>query len=237
MIVLRAVVLVTAGIAGVSYLTGADAGLRGLLTPGASKVATAALDGRTDASFELVAATTKATVRMQDLDQDLYKITSTDESGTLPSPVLKADKVQLLLSPDGAGAGGQVDVVLSSKVRWSLRFVGGADEQILDLAGGQISSVDLVGGSRRVELTLSKPVGTIAVRVTGAVDELAITSPTGSPVRVQVDGGAKTVVAGTRTLRDVRPGSTLTPKGWPVQDRYDVDAAARITQLSIENAG
>jgi hypothetical protein len=53
-------------------------------------------------------------------------------------------------------------------------------------------------------------------------------------VRVQVDSGAKTVAAGDRTLRDVRPGSTLTPKGWQVQNRYDVDAAARITLLSVD---
>ena len=54
-----------------------------------------------------------------------------------------------------------------------------------------------------------------------------------SPVRVRMDGGAKTVAVGGRTLRDVRPGSTLTPKGWQVRNRYDMDAAARITLLSV----
>ena len=142
----------------------------------------------------------------------------------------------MLLSPDGDGASGNVEVLLSSKVRWALRFIGGADEQIINLTGGQVSSIDLAGGSRRVDLTLPKPTGTVPVRVTGAVDELSVTSPAGSPVRVQVDSGAKTVAAGERTLRDVKPGSTLTPKGWKVPNRYDVDAASRITLLSVRAA-
>jgi hypothetical protein len=44
------------------------------------------------------------------------------------------------------------------------------------------------------------------------------------------------VVAGSKTLKDVAAGSTLTPKGWAVTDRYDVTAGARITALTIENA-
>jgi hypothetical protein len=44
------------------------------------------------------------------------------------------------------------------------------------------------------------------------------------------------VAAGTVTLRDVKPGSTLTPKDWKVADRYDVTAAARVTLLSVDSA-
>jgi hypothetical protein len=51
-----------------------------------------------------------------------------------------------------------------------------------------------------------------------------------------MQGGAKTVAAGKVTLRDVKPGSTLTPKDWKVANRYDVDASARLTLLSVDNA-
>jgi len=54
-------------------------------------------------------------------------------------------------------------------------------------------------------------------------------------VRVKVGGGAKTVVAGNRTIKDVPPGSTLTPKNWAVPNRYDVGAGAPITALTVEN--
>jgi hypothetical protein len=240
-VALTSVVLLSGAVAGMEFFGGDDGNLTSMLKLGSAstegKVATAPLDGRKTASFELVAATTKVTVRSADLGAELYKITSAGDSGTAPSPVLSENRVQLLLSPDGDGASGVVEVVLSSKVTWALRFVGGADEQIVNLTGGRLSSLDLAGGSRRVDLTLPAPTGTVPLRITGAIEDLSIASPAGNPVRVQVDSGAKTVAAGSRTLRDVGPGSTLTPKGWKVLNRYDVDAAARITLLSVRTAG
>jgi hypothetical protein len=236
-IALTAVVLLGGAVAGVAFFAGEDQSITSMLRLGSddgdSKVATASLDGRTAATFEVVAATTKVTVRVADLGADLYKITSAGDSGSAPSPVVTEDRVQLMLSQDGEGTSGNVEVVLSTKVGWALRFIGGSDEQIINLAGGKVSSIDLAGGSRRVDLVLPQPAGTVPVRVTGAVDELSVTSPTGSPVRVQVASGAKTVAAGDKTLRDVKPGSTLTPKDWKAPNRYDVDAESRITLLTV----
>lgn len=240
-IALTAAVLIGGGVAGVVFFAPEDQSITSMLKLGSDdgvdgKVATAPIDGRTAATLEVVAATTKVTVRMQDLGGDLYKITSAGDSGTAPSPVLAENRVQLLLSPDGEGTSGNIEVLLSTKVAWGLRFIGGADEQIADLTGGRVSSIDVSGGSRRVDLVLPAPTGTVPVRVTGAIDELSVTSPAGAPVRVQVDSGAKTVAAGAKTLRDVAPGSTLTPKDWKVANRYDVDAASRITLLTVRNA-
>jgi hypothetical protein len=239
-VLLSTVVLLGGAVAGVAFFAGEDQSLTSVLRLGSGdsdgKVATAALNGRTTAGFELIAATTKVTVRTQDLGDDLFRITSAGDSGTAPSPVLSDDRVQLLLSPDGEGASGNVEVLLSAKVTWGLRFVGGTDEQIVDVTGGKVSSIDIAGGSRRVDLRLSQPTGTVPVRVTGAVDELSVLSPEGSPVRVKVDSGAKTVAAGDKTLRDVKPGSTLTPKDWKVPNRYDVDAASRVTLLTVRTA-
>lgn len=239
-VLLSTVVLLGGAVAGVAFFAGEDESLTSVLRLGSDgsggKVATAPLDGRGKASFELIAATTKVTLRTQDLGDRLFRITSAGDSGTAPSPVVSGDRVQLLLSPDGEGASGNVEVLLSTKVTWGLRFVGGTDEQVVDLTGGKISSIDIAGGSRRVDLRLSQPTGTVPVRVTGAVDELSVLSPAGSPVRVKVASGAKTIAAGDKTLRDVEPGSTLTPKDWKVANRYDVDAASRVTLLTVRNA-
>jgi hypothetical protein len=239
-VALSTVVLLGAAVAGVSFFAGSDRSLTSVLKLGASetksRTVTGPLGGRKAATFELVAATTKVTVRTQDLGDELYKITSAEDSGTKPSPALTKDKLQLRLTPDGDATGGNVEVLLSTKVKWALRFVGGADEQIVDLTGGKVSSIDVLGGSRRLELALPTPAGTIPIRLTGSVDELSVRSPADSPVRVQVGSGAKTVAAGERTLRDVKPGSTLTPKDWKVPNRYDVDVASRITLLSVEAA-
>lgn len=236
---LGAVVLIGSAVGGVVYFSGDNnKGLGSVLELGAGKTdgrtATAPLDGRKTASFEMVAASSQVTVKSQDLGDDLYKITTADDSGMVPSPAVSADRVQLHLTPKGTGTSGDVTIVLSTKVRWSLRFSGGSDEQLIDMTGGKVSGVNLIGGARRVELTLPKPTGTVPVQVTGALEELSVTSPPDAPVRVNVEAGAKTIAAGTRTLRDVKPGSTVTPKDWQAANRYDVEAKSWVTLLSVD---
>jgi hypothetical protein len=236
---LGAVVLIGGALGGVAYFSSDNnKGLGSVLELGAGKTdgrtATAPLDGRTTASFEMVAASSQVTVKSQDLGNDLYKITTAADSGMVPSPAVSADRVQLHLTPKGTGTSGDVTIVLSTKVHWSLRFSGGSDEQLIDMTGGKVSEVNLIGGARRVELTLPKPTGTVPVQITGALEELSVTSPPDAPVRVNVEAGAKTIAAGTRTLRDVKPGSTVTPKDWQAADRYDVDAKSWVTLLSVD---
>ena len=125
-------------------------------------------------------------------------------------------------------------MVLAAAVTWSLRFSGYAQDEVVDLTDGQVSAIEMVGATKHAELSLPKPSGTVPIKVAGAVEELTVQSPTGSPVRIQVGGGAQTVLAGTRTLRDVAPGSTLTPKDWATEDRYDVSTASRVTSLTVE---
>ncbi|MFG1608864.1 hypothetical protein [Actinoplanes sp. NPDC049265] len=238
-VTLSAVVLLGGVAAGVRYFSGDDKGIGSVLQLGnevpADTAAKAPLGNRTSATFELVAATRKATVRTQDLGDDLYRITAAGDSGASPRPALTGDKVQLLLETDGpdAAARGDVQILLSDKVTWALLFTGGADEQVVDLTGAKLSAIDVNGASRRVRMTLPKPDGTVPVRITGAIDDLSML--TGSPVRVRVDGGVKTVSAGTRTLKDLKPGSTLTPKDWKAADRYDVSAESRLTQLTVRD--
>ncbi|MEV4706520.1 hypothetical protein [Actinoplanes sp. NPDC049316] len=237
---LTTAVLLGATVAGVAYFSGPDKDLTSVLELGAGdktdkRTASAAVEGRTAAGFDLVSAVTRVTVRSEDLGDRLFSVTTADDSGILPKPVLAQDKVQLYLTPDGGdNATGAVDVVLTTRVTWMLRFSGSADEQILNLRGGRVAGIEMLGGARRTAIQLPAAAGTVPLTVTGAVDELAMTSPAGNPVRVQVKGGAKTVAAGARTLRDVAPGSTLTPKNWATNDRYDVNAEARVTLLSVE---
>jgi hypothetical protein len=228
-------------LAGTVYFTDYADGLKSVLLSSAAspdtRTVTAPLTDRTTGAFEVVTGTTRVTVRSEDLGADLYRITSAEDSGTVPYPVVDGDRVRLHLTPDGDGAGGDVEVILSTRVTWALRFTGGADEQVVDFARGKVSAVDFVGGARRIEVNLPDPKGTVAVRLSGATDEFVIKAPKTSPVRVHVDSGAKTVAAGERTFRDVEPGSTLTPRNWEAENRYDVDAAAKVTLLSVQNAG
>jgi hypothetical protein len=238
MILLSAIVLIGGSVVGVMYFAGSDdpdsvlqAGVGG-----GKRTVTAPLDNRTKASFELLAGANTVHLTIGELGDNLFRISTPDDAGIKPSPTIHDDDIKLQVNRDGDGTGGEIEVVLAAKVRWALRFSGYAETQLIDVSGGQVSQIEMVAGMRKAEVTLSKPSGTVPMKINGAVDQMVLKSPTGSPLRIKMGGGAQTVVAGSRTLRNVAAGSTLTPKGWDTTDRYDVTAGARINNLTIENA-
>ncbi|MBM2618688.1 hypothetical protein JIG36_24320 [Actinoplanes sp. LDG1-06] len=239
-VMLSLIVLVAGGIVGVTYFTGNNGKLDSVLQLGAGgdsgeRTVTAPLDNRSQATFEVLAATNRVNVTIGELGDDLFRISTPEDAGFRPDPTIRNDDVKLQVTKDGDGTGGEINVVLAAKVLWGLRFSGYAEEQVINLSGGQISGLEMVGGMRKAEISLARPSGTVPIKVNGAVEKLVLTSPSGSPVRVKVGGGAKTIVAGSRTLTDVPAGSTVTPKNWAVQNRYDVGAGAPITNLTVEN--
>jgi hypothetical protein len=245
LVLMGVVVLLAGAVAGVVYFSGGDrnddrvAGGSASPAPNdsAQRTVSAPIGNRKAASFELLAGVSTVQVSMKDLGGDLYRISTPADAGIKPSPAIKGNDVQLQVDRDGTGTGGQIQVVLSTAVRWQLRFSGYADEQRVNLSGGKVSSVEMVAGMHKAELQLPAPSGTVPVKITGAVDQLALRSPADNPVRVKVGGGADDVVAGSRKLHDIAPGSTLTPKDWKAhRDRYDVTTAAAIGSLNVDNA-
>jgi hypothetical protein len=237
LIVLALSVLVIAAVA--VYVVGGDRGglaavLRSSAGTPADRTVTAPLGGRQAATFELGGVTSVVTVRTEDLGDDLYRITTPEDSASRPWAALDKDTVRLSLSAV-AGAPAGVEVLLTSKAVWTVKLTGGAQEHRVDLGKGQVAGVELAGGARGVELTLPAPQGTVGVSVTGAVDQLVIRSPQSGPVRLKLAAGAKTVSAGQRTLRDVTPGATFTPRDWEKSGRYDVTVASQATLVSVEN--
>ena len=237
---LSAVVLLLGSIAGVAYFSGDDQDLDSVLKLGAggngARTVSAPLDNRTTGSFELLAGASSVHLTIGELGDDLFRISTPDDAGILPSPTIRNDDVKLQTSKDGDGTGGEIDVVLAAKVRWQLRFSGYAEKQLIDVSGGQVSGIEMVAGTRNAQLTLARPAGTVPLKINGAVDTLILKSPADNPIRIKVGGGAQTVVAGSRTLKNVAAGSTLTPRGWATANRYDVTAGARITSITVENA-
>jgi hypothetical protein len=237
-LLLSALVLIGGSVVGVLYFSGSDdpesvlqAGVGG-----GKRTVTAPLDNRTKAGFELLAGANTVHLTIGELGDDLFRISTPDDAGIRPSPTIRDDEVKLQVNRDGDGTGGEIEVVLAAKVRWALRFSGYAETQVIDVSGGQVSQIEMVAGMRKAEVTLSKPSGTVPMKINGAVDQMVLKSPVGSPLRIKMGGGAQTVVAGSRTLKNVAAGSTLTPKGWDTTDRYDVTAGARINKLTIEKA-
>jgi hypothetical protein len=238
--VLIGIVVALIGGAVAIVVSGSPSGLKWILRSDAAATGqgtvSAPIGGRSAATFELVAATTAVALRSDDLGADLYRITTPPDSGLLPRPVVDGDQVRLHLAATTNEATGPVEVVLNSRVAWALRLAGGADELRVDMGRGPVSGVDVVGAARRVEMTLPAARNTVDLKVTSSVDDLVIRAPKENPVRLRLDSGAKTVAAGGKTRRDVEPGSTFTPRGWDVEDRYDVQLAGRVTLVTVEKS-
>lgn len=236
MALLGVVALAVVALTGVVYYTGENNQIRDVLQlgGGGQQTVSGPINDMNIATFELLAATDRVRLRIDDLGTDLYRISSPEGSGVRPSAELRDDRLRVDLARDAAGTGGEVEVVLTAKVRWTIRFSGYSAERIVDLGEGRIKGIELVGGTRRAEMNLAQASGTVPMRITGGIEELILRAPTGSPVRIKVGGGAGTVTAGSKTLKDVAPGSTLTPKDWTSGNRYDVDAIAPVTLLKVE---
>ncbi|MDI6101996.1 hypothetical protein QLQ12_25585 [Actinoplanes sp. NEAU-A12] len=235
MALLGVVALAAVALTGVVYYSGGDNQISNILggDDDDPRIVTGPLNDRTLATFELLAATDRVQVRIADLGEDLYRISSPEGTGIRPSADVRDDRLRVDVTRDNAGTGGEVEVLLAAKVRWTIRFSGYSAERIVDLSAGRIKGIELVGGTRRAEMTLAQAAGTVPMKITGGIEELTLRAPTGSPVRIKVGGGAGTVTAGARTLRDVAPGSTLTPKDWTTGNRYDIDAVAPVTLLTV----
>lgn len=239
MALLGVVALAVVAFTGVVYYSGEDSRITDVLGGGGGtgqQVISGPMNDLNLATFELMAATDRVRLRIDDLGDDLYRVSAPEGSGVRPSAEIRDERLRVDLNRENAGSGGEVEVVLTAKVRWTIRFSGYSAERIVDLTQGRIKAIELVGGTRRAEMNLAQAVGTVPMKITGGIDELILRAPSGSPVRVKVGGGAGTVTAGSKTLKDVKPGSTLTPKDWTSGNRYDVDAVAPVTLLTVETS-
>ncbi|TCB94382.1 hypothetical protein E0H26_21930 [Micromonospora zingiberis] len=190
------------------------------------EVRTAPRDGRQRATFELVDGVTRFDLRLADLGEELYRITSPAESDARPRPELAGDRLRLRLPRDGDGPG-EVEVLLNSRVTWGLRITGGATDRRLDLTAGRLSDLEFAGGATRTELRLPRPTGGLVVRVTGGVNLLDVTVVGGAPVRVRANAGAGAVQVYDERHGGMPAATVVESPGWGHSaDRVFLDLVA-----------
>jgi hypothetical protein len=202
--------------------------------PGASEV-TAARDGRTSANFELVSDASSVDLHVEDLGDDLYKITTPAGGPVRPDATTDGDDVRLSLSHVGPDSGPvQVGVVLNSQVQWTLRIAGGVETGTFDLRGGTIGGVDLTGGAGRFDLSLPRPKGTLSVRMSGGVNVFQMETDGKVPVRVTARSGAGQIILDGTTNNGVARGASFRSPGWSAEtNRIDLDAVAGFGTLRV----
>jgi len=208
---------------------------RGDGAAGADRVVSGPLGDRREATMEVLTGATSITVRVGDLGDRLYRAATPAGSGLVPAAVDAGERVQVHLTrraPDGPDA---LDLQLSSRVRWNVRIIGGAVEEIVDLGQGNLAGLDIVGGATRIEVRLPRPQGTVPVRMSGGANQFLLHAPGDTPVRVRLGSGAGNVSVDGSARSGVAAGTAITQPGWDqATDRYDIDAVAGVSALTVD---
>ncbi|HEX8630813.1 MAG TPA: hypothetical protein VF755_21860 [Catenuloplanes sp.] len=228
--IVAALLAVTALVVVIDWMTGDDG-----VDRGRDRVVSGPRDGRDRATFALLDGTKSVTVRTRDLGDRLYRVETPPGGARVPRVAVVGDEVKLGFGDSGRDGVAATDVQLSSAVRWQIRVLAGAAEQVIDLTGGKVAGVELAGGATRIELTLPPPEGTTTVRMSGGVGQWAVHQLGAAPVRVRVGSGAATVTVDAAQHNGVSGGTVFTPAGWDAaRNRVDIDAVAGMSALVVD---
>jgi hypothetical protein len=186
------------------------------------------------ATVDLVSGATTVAVRTGDLGADRVRAVTPDGASVAPALTVDGDTVAVHLVRTGEPGPAAVTVLLDRRVRWQVRMSGGAVSQQLDLRGARLSGVDLAAGATRIDLRLPPPDRAVGIRMAGGATEFAVHVPAGVATGVRVGGGAaSTEVDGVRRT-GLAGGTVVSTATGP--DRYDVDATAGVSTLTVDRS-
>jgi len=225
-----------AAIAGCSGVPTAQTGPHFGPTSAAAHTASLAATGERQATLALVSGAATVTVSSAALPSTLVRAWTPTNSGVRPELLASTGRVQLFLDDTGQSGAGAISIQLSPAVTWQLEFTGGSNQTILSLGDSKISSIDFTAGASLIQMTLPRPSGTATITLAGGVSQVNLTVPRGVPTRLRLYGGASTATLGGAAHVGLRRGTVLSSPGWAqAANRYDVDAPAGISDISVAN--
>jgi hypothetical protein len=183
------------------------------------------LDGRENATFEVMDGVGAIRLRSDDLNDDLYRVTTPGDHPVRPRVTRNDGDVRLNLEP--AGGEGLVDVALNAGVLWTLRLHGGTRQTVIDLRNGRLDGIELGGGSTQIDLTLPAPARVVPVRLTAGAERVEVRLPVNTPVRVQFAAGAGQVNLDGAARQGIAPGQSFTANGFGEGTNTGIDFVAQ----------
>ncbi|SNR87002.1 hypothetical protein [Actinoplanes regularis] len=162
------------------------------------------------ATFELADGVTQLRVSIGDVPNGFFKIGVGDDSKITARAAVDDDTVRVTVTPNGRKSGSaRLEVLLSDDVKWSLRMRGGVSEAGIDLSGGRVGGVDLIGGAATVDLVLPGQRDAIPITERGGIGTWRIVTDGKVPVRAFFREGAGSVTLYGDTRDGVDKGETL----------------------------
>ncbi len=130
---------------------------------------------------------------------------------------------------------GRGQVTLSGAIPWALDIRGGAAEMDLELSSLALTEMTMTGGASKVDFRLSRPVGTVPLRIRGGASRVTIRRPAGVPVRVRVTGGLSRLTLDSRRLASSGAGTVRDTPGYEAAvDRYELSVEGGASRITID---
>jgi hypothetical protein len=187
--------------------------------------------------FVVVSGVSSLRVVMADTGRNLFEASSPAGAAVRPVAVTDPTQVRLELVSTGLSGTSEVDVKLSSSVLWQVTVDGGTTDASLDLRGGGVSGVDVVGGTSHLDLAVPAPKGTMTVRESGGVSALALHAAAGVPAQVRFSGGAGSATIDGADRSGIGGGTTVTPAGWvSATNKYDIEMDAGVSSFVLDRS-
>jgi hypothetical protein len=191
---------------------------------------------RPAATLDVVNGTTTVRVSARALGGDLYRVSTPAGSGIRPLVTERGSVVEVgqTASTGAKTAVADLDIAVTSGVRWTINLDGGATTESVDMAGGSLSALDFGAGVSMASVQLPAPAGTQTVTLAGGASQLLVTAPAGPPAQVEAMGGASQVVLDGVAHTGVAGGSVFSDADWAVtHDRYAIDLTAGVSDFRL----
>ena len=127
------------------------------------------------------------------------------------------------------------EVTLNPAIPWQIEFHGGLSRLDADLSVLELGSFEVTGGASGVAVTLPRPSGTIAVRVSGGASDVSIHRPEGVAARIRVGRGVSKLAFDEQRFGAIGGETRLQTIDYDgAADRYDLEVTGGASKLSID---
>jgi hypothetical protein len=127
------------------------------------------------------------------------------------------------------------EVTLNPAIPWQIEFHGGLSRLDADLSVLELGSFEVTGGASGVAVTLPRPSGTIAVRVSGGASDVSIHRPEGVAAGIRVGRGVSKLAFDEQRFGAIGGETRLQTIDYDgAADRYDLGVTGGASKLSID---
>jgi hypothetical protein len=127
------------------------------------------------------------------------------------------------------------EVTLNPAIPWQIEFHGGLSRLDADLSVLELGSFEVTGGASGVGVTLPRPSGTIAVRVSGGASDVSIHRPEGVAAGIRVGRGVSKLAFDEQRFGAIGGETRLQTIDYDgAADRYDLEVTGGASKLSID---